>query len=96
MADPLDRIGVIQTQVHDLIGKYRLAIGELDQQSEVLAEQDRKVKELSKQLKAVRSENEELRLLLSFNGDADARAKLVKQLQAWSKEINQVVSKIQP
>lgn len=96
MADPLDRIGVIQAQVHDLISKYRLAIGELEQQVEVVAEQDRKVRELTQQLKNVRSENEELRLLLSFNGDADARAKLVKQLQTWSREINHVVSKIQP
>jgi len=96
MADSLDRIGVIQAQVHDLIGKYRLAVGELEQQSGVVAEQDRKVRELSAQIKALRSENEELRLLLSFNGDSAARAKLAKQLQSWSREINQVISKLQP
>jgi outer membrane murein-binding lipoprotein Lpp len=62
----------------------------------VVAEQDRKVRELSAQIKALRNENEELRLLLSFSGDAAARAKLAKQLQSWSKEINQVISKLQP
>jgi outer membrane murein-binding lipoprotein Lpp len=96
MADSIDRIGLIQAQVHDLISKYRLAVGELEQQANVVAEQDRKVRELSAQLKALRSENEELRLLISFNGDAAARAKLAKQLQNWSREINQVISKLQP
>ncbi|MEY3941758.1 MAG: hypothetical protein ACO31C_04245 [Schleiferiaceae bacterium] len=96
MADSIDRIGVIQAQVHDLIAKYRLAVGELEQQAQVVAEQDRRVRELQSQLKNLRSENEELRLLLSFNGDAAARAKLAKQLQAWSRELNQVLQKIQP
>lgn len=96
MADSIDRIGVIQAQVHDLIAKYRLAVGELEQQAQVVAEQDRRVRELQSQLKNLRSENEELRLLLSFNGDAAARAMLAKQLQAWSRELNQVLQKIQP
>jgi hypothetical protein len=96
MADSLDRIGIIQAQIHDLISKYRLVVGELEQQSGVVAQQDRKVRELSAEIKALRSENEELRLLLSFNGDAAARAKLAKQLQSWSREINQVISKLQP
>lgn len=96
MAESLDRIGVIQSQVHDLIGKYRLAVSELEQQANAVAEQDRKMRELTAQLKALRSENEELRLLISFNGDAAARAKLAKQLQSWSREINQVISKLQP
>jgi hypothetical protein len=42
----------------------------------------------------LRSENEELRLMLTFNGDAAARANLVKRLQAWSREINQAINKI--
>lgn len=96
MAESLDRIGVIQSQVHDLIGKYRLAVSELEQQANAVAEQDRKMRELTAQLKTLRSENEELRLLISFNGDAAARAKLAKQLQSWSREINQVISKLQP
>jgi hypothetical protein len=44
----------------------------------------------------LRSENEELRLLQSFTGDAAARADLVKRLNAWSREINQAIAKIQP
>jgi len=32
--------------------------------------------------------------MLTFNGDAAARANLVKRLQAWSREINQAINKI--
>ena len=88
MADSADRIGIIQAQVHDLIAKYRLAIGE--------PQQDRSMRELQQQVKNLRSENEELRLLQSFTGDAAARADLAKRLQAWSREINQAIAKIQP
>ena len=96
MADSADRIGIIQAQVHDLIAKYRLAIGELEQQAQTLAQQDRGMRELQQQVKNLRSENEELRLLQSFTGDAAARADLAKRLQAWSREINQAIAKIQP
>jgi uncharacterized phage infection (PIP) family protein YhgE len=96
MADSADRIGIIQGHVHDLISKYRFAITELEQQAQAIAQQDRKVLELHQQIKALRSENEELRLLQSFTGDAAARADLVKRLNAWSREINQAIAKIQP
>ena len=96
MADPGDRIGIIQAQVHDLIAKYRLSVSELEQQAQVLAEQDRSIRDLQQQIKVLRSENEELRLLQSFTGDAAARADWAKRLQAWSREINQAIAKIQP
>ena len=34
MTDSGDRISVIQSQVHDLIEKYRLAVVELEQQAQ--------------------------------------------------------------
>ena len=46
------------------------------------------------ELRKLGGENEELRLMLTFNGDAAARANLVKRLQAWSREINQAINKI--
>jgi cell shape-determining protein MreC len=94
MTDSSDRISVIQSQVHDLIEKYRLAVVELEQQAQVLEESTNTAKELQQRVSSLRSENEELRLMLTFNGDAAARANLVKRLQAWSREINQAINKI--
>jgi cell shape-determining protein MreC len=94
MTDSGDRISVIQSQVHDLIEKYRLAVVELEQQAQVLVETSNAANELQQRVSSLRSENEELRLMLTFNGDAAARANLVKRLQAWSREINQAINKI--
>ena len=94
MTDSSDRISVIQSQVHDLIEKYRLAVVELEQQAQVLEESAQASKDLQQKVSSLRSENEELRLMLTFIGDAVARANLVKRLQAWSREINQAINKI--
>ena len=94
MTDSGDRISVIQSHVHDLIEKYRLAVVELEQQAQALAESAQASKDLQQKVSSLRSENEELRLMLAFNGDAVARANLVKRLQAWSREINQAINKI--
>ena len=94
MTDSSDLISVIQSQVHDLIEKYRLAVVELEQQAQVLEESAQASKDLQQKVSSLRSENEELRLMLTFIGDAVARAKLVKRLQAWSREINQAINKI--
>ena len=94
MTDSSDRISVIQSQVHDLIEKYRLAVVELEQQAQSLAESAQAAKDLQQKVSSLQSENEELRLMLTFNGDAAARVNLVKRLQAWSREINQAINKI--
>ena len=64
MSNALDQVQRIQDQVHSLIERYRLAIGELESQAATVASLTQELAQERKKVADLRSEIEQLRLLL--------------------------------
>jgi chromosome segregation ATPase len=94
MSNALDQVQRIQDQVHSLIERYRLAIGELESQAETMASLNQELAHERKKVADLRSEIEQLRLLMAFNGSQEERRALKLQLNEWVREINKCVAQL--
>jgi len=94
MSNTLEQVQRIQDQVHSLIEKYRLAIGELESQAATIASMTHEVAQERKKAADLRSEIEQLRLLMAFNGTQEERRALKQQLNEWVREINKCVAQL--
>jgi chromosome segregation ATPase len=94
MSNALDQVQRIQDQVHSLIERYRLAIGELESQAATVASLTQELAQERKKVADLRSEIEQLRLLMAFNGSQEERRALKLQLNEWVREINKCVAQL--
>ena len=92
MSTPIDKVQRIQDQVYDLIERYRLTLGELEEKATDVAALHQELTLERKKVAGLRSEIEQLRLLMAFNGTQAERQALQRQLNEWVREINKCLA----
>lgn len=94
MSTLIDQTQRIQDQVHSLIERYRLAIGELEEKAQQVEDLHAELKVQKQNSSQLRSEIEQLRLLMAFNGTQAERQALKSQLNEWVREINKCLAQL--
>ena len=94
MSNTVKQIQRIQDQVHALIERYRLTVDDMEKQALELDTLKQELVQERKKVLELKSEIEQLRLLMAFNGSHEDRRALKQQLNEWVREINKCVAQL--